>query len=220
MIGNLYKNLKRLFKMSVGYDTWWQKKQSCTIFVVRNIAPQNKTIKLFNVPIKNQCIYDLLDISYVSEADIRHSLLKGELQRKFQAGEFVVVSSNIDLLQFDKCQLGFLESMGIVDGLQVGSDGYGGLPINFKENISLVGARDGVNRVYTVPAPDKFINGLFQNSQLSISVYHNGKLLEQNIDYVVAESGGVGTGFDLVIFTNYSPPQRSRLLANYQTEIT
>jgi hypothetical protein len=205
--------------MSVGYDTWWQKKQSCTVFVVRNIAPGNKTIRLFNTPIKNQCVYDLLDIAWVSEADIRHSLLKGELQRKFLAGEITVVSSNIDLLQFDSCQLGFLESMGITDGLQVSSDGYGGLPINFKENISLIGARDGVNRIYKVPGSDKFINGLFQNSQLSISVYHNGKLLEQNIDYLVAESNGVGTGFDTIIFTNYSPPSRSRILASYQTEI-
>lgn len=202
---------------NVGYATWFDKKESCTVFIVRNIAPRGKTIKLFNVPIKNQCVYDLLDITWVSEADIRHSLLKGELQRKFKAGEITVVSSNIDLLQFDSCQLSFLESMGITDGLQV--SGAGSLPVNFKENISLVGARDGLNRIYKVPNSDKFINGTFQNSELSISVYHNGKLLEQNIDYIVAESGGVGTGFDSVIFTNYSPPSRSRILANYQTEI-
>jgi hypothetical protein len=205
--------------MSVGYDTWFLKKQSCTVFIVQNTADRKKTIKLFQVPIKFGCFYDLLDISYVSEADIRHSLLKGELQRKFLAGEFRVVSSNIDLLQFDSCQLGFLESMGITDGLQVASDGYGGLPVNFKENISLVGARDGVNRLYKVPAPDKFINGAFQNSEFSISVHHNGKLLEQGIDFIVAESGGVGTGYDSIIFTNYSTVPRSRLLASYVVEI-
>lgn len=205
---------------NVGYDTWWLKKQSCTVFVVKNIADRGKTIKLFNVPIKNQCVYDLLDIKYVSEADIRHSLLKGELQRKFKAGEITVVASNIDLLQFDKCQLSFLEEMGITDGLQVSSDGYGGLPVNFKENISLVGARDGVNRIYKVPTPDKFINGIFQNSEFNISVHHNGKLLEQGIDFIVAESGGNGSGYDSVIFTNYSPIARSRLLASYVVEIS
>lgn len=204
---------------NVGYDSWWQKKQSCTVFIVQNISSPPKTIKIFQIPIRHNCFYDLLEVSYVSEADIRHSLLKGELQRKFLAGEIRVVSSNIDLLQFDSCQLGFLESMGITDGLQVASDGYGGLPVNFKENISLVGARDGVNRLYKIPAPDKFINGIFQNSEFHISVHHNGKLLEQGIDFIVAESGGVGTGYDSVIFTNYSPIARSRLLSSYVVKI-
>lgn len=202
---------------NVGYTTWFKKKQGCTVFIVQNISSPPKTVKVFQIPIRPNCYYDLLEVSYISESDIRHALLKGELKVKLIAKELIVISSNIDLLQFDSCQLSFLESIGITDGLQI--SGAGSLPVNFKENISLVGARDGINRIYKVPNSDKFINGIFQNSELSISVYHNGKLLEQNIDYIVAESGGVGSGFDTVIFTNYSPPNRSRILANYQTEI-
>lgn len=204
---------------NVGYDTFFPLKKNCTEFVVQNISDPKKVVRVFTYPVYPGKTRNLMAISFVSEADIRHNLLKGELNLKFKAKELIVINSSIDLLQFDPCQLAFLESIGITNGLQISSDGYGGLPINFKENISLVGARDGVNRIYKVPSPDKFINGVFQNSQLSISVYHNGKLLEQNLDYVVAESGGVGSGYDLVIFTNFSPPSRSRILATYQTEI-
>jgi hypothetical protein len=206
--------------MSVGFDTFFPLAPSCTEFVVQNIADPKKVVRIFTYPVYPGRTRNLLAISFVSEADIRHSLLKGELKVKFLAKELIVTSSNIDLLQFDPCQLSFLESVGITDGLQIsGGGGPGALPINFKENISLVGARDGVNRLYKVPAPDKFINGLFQNSEFNISVYHNGKLLEQNIDFLVAESGGVGSGYDSVIFINYSPIARSRLLASYVVEI-
>jgi len=201
---------------AVGYDLWFPK--TCdTKFVVRNIARGNKTVRVWNYPILNGKTRDLMTIPAISEADIRNGLLKGELGIKFKTRELVVVESNIDLIQFDPCQKEFLESIGITVGLSAGGDGS--LPVNFKQNISLIGARDGNNRIFKVPSPDKFINGIFQNNEFRILVRHNGKGLEENIDYIVAESGGSGTGYDTIILTNMSPPPRSRLLCDYVVQI-
>jgi len=90
-----------------------------TKFIVKNIAPDKKTIKIFNIPIKYSKSYNLLNIRYVTEFDIRDSLLKGSLRRKFLAGELEIVESNMDFLQFDPIQLSFLESIGIINGLQI-----------------------------------------------------------------------------------------------------
>jgi len=102
----------------VGFETFFNKRVN-TKFVVRNIAPGNKCLHLFMYPINNGDTRDLLDIPTVSEADLRHSLLKGELLVKFLAHELEVVESTIDLLQFDPEQLAFLQSIGITTGLEV-----------------------------------------------------------------------------------------------------
>ena len=102
----------------VGFDAFFPKRVN-TKFVVRNIAPGNKCIHLFMCAINNGDTRDLLAIPTVSEADLRHSLLKGELLIKFLAHEVEVVESNIDLLQFEPEQKAFLESIGIVTGLEV-----------------------------------------------------------------------------------------------------
>lgn len=95
------------------------KKNPTTRFVVRNIAYGNKTVKVFNFPILNGKTRDLLDIPGVSEADIRHSLLKGELLIKCKQSEILVQDSDIDLLQFNDDQKSFLQSVGIIKGLEV-----------------------------------------------------------------------------------------------------
>lgn len=202
---------------NVGYDTWFEKSCPTTVFIVKNIAPRGKTIRVMGIPIRNNCQYDLLSVKYISESDIRHSLLKGDLEIKAKNGELIVLESTIDLLQFDPCQLAFLESIGITNGLQV--SGGGNLPVNFKQNISLIGARDGNNRIYNVPAPDKFINGIFRNNEFKILIRHNGKGLEEGVDYIVSESGGSGTGYDTIIFISMSPAPRSRLLCDYVVEV-
>jgi len=108
---------------NVGYDNVWPK--ICpTVFIVRNIAPGNKTVRVFGYPIRNGQVRDLMAIPYVSEADIRHALLKGNLRIKFEHEEIIVVSSNIDLLQFDECHKDFLESIGITIGLDIDGAGY------------------------------------------------------------------------------------------------
>src|SRR5690606_24175102 len=203
---------------AVGFDTWFQKKCP-TVFVVKNIAPDGKRIKIFDYPIKNGLERDLMDIPYVSEADIRHALLKGELLTKLRAGEAIVVDSNIDLLQFDECQKAFLESVGIMKGLEVVNSGGGGgdgyMPFYFKQQISLIGTKNNSNRVFTTP--ENFINGTFGNNEFRILIRHNGRDLVETIDYYVSESGGPGTGYDTIILC-FSPKPRSVLVADYVVE--
>jgi len=86
-------------------------------FVVQNTSPQIKTIKIFNYPIPYGQTRDLLQIPGVSEADIRASLLKGELQHKILAKDIIVLSSDVDLLQFNTSQKNFLQGAGIINGL-------------------------------------------------------------------------------------------------------
>lgn len=94
-------------------------------FIVQNISPQVKTIKIFNYPINYGGTRDLLQIPGVAEGDIRASLLKGELQHKLRAKDIIVICSDIDLLQFNAGQKMFLQAAGIVNGLDVGSTGGG-----------------------------------------------------------------------------------------------
>lgn len=195
---------------AVGFETWFPK-QCPTEFVVKNIAPDGKRIKIFTWPIGNGKERDLMDIDFVSEADIRHSLLKGELMTKLRAKEAIVTRSNINLLQFDECQKAFLQSVGIMEGLEVAAV-PAEIPFAFKQGIMLLGVKDNVNRVFTTP--DKFINGSFGNNDFRILIKHNGRDLVEGIDYFVAESGGPGTGYDTIVLC-FSPKPRSVLVADY-----
>jgi hypothetical protein len=106
--------------MTVGFETWGPKTNT-TVFIVRNTASKNKTIKIFNCKINNGQEKDLLAFPQVSEADIRASLLKGTLKKKLELGEIIIVRSNIDLIQFDTVQKSLLQSYGITDGVDSGS---------------------------------------------------------------------------------------------------
>ena len=90
-------------------------------FIVQNVSPQVKTIKIFQYPINYGCTRDLLDIPGVAESDIRSSLLKGELQHKILAQDIRVICSDVDLLQFNGAQKAFLQGAGIVNGLDIGT---------------------------------------------------------------------------------------------------
>ncbi|HVI41778.1 MAG TPA: hypothetical protein VM577_14090 [Anaerovoracaceae bacterium] len=116
---------------NVGYDTFFTKRPS-TRFVVKNVtdehpkwAPKGKRVRVFAYPINVGETRDLLAIPGVSEADIRHALLKGELQIKLDPNirELIVVDSDIDLLQFNDDQKAFLQSTGITKGLETTSGG-------------------------------------------------------------------------------------------------
>lgn len=102
-------------------------KNPSTKFVVRNIAAGNKRVRIFNYPIGNGKERDLLAIPGISEADIRHSLLKGQLLYKLTHSEITIVDSDIDLLQFNEDQKAFLQSHGVTVGLEV-TGGGGGFP--------------------------------------------------------------------------------------------
>lgn len=197
---------------NVGYGTWFRK-QCPTVFRVENITPA-KMVRVFRFPIPPGMSRDLMDIPDVSEADIRHSLLKGELNIKIRCNEIRVIESNIDLLQFDECQKSFLEQAGITVGLEVeGGDGYVGYL--FREGVELVGVKNGANRTYTVPAPDKFLDGVLEENEFSINVFHNGNRRIKNVDFIISESGGSGTGFDTVEFISFTPSPKSKIIANY-----
>lgn len=202
----------------VGFNTIFPK-QCDTVFRVKNIAPNNKRVRVFTLPIKNGCVRDLMTIPHVSEADIRHSLLKGELNIKLRAKEIFVVESNIELLQFGECHLQFLIDSGITVGVDPSKLGGGGnFPYAIKQQIHLIGTKDSVNRIFTVPAPDKFLNGIYDNNEFRILIKHNGRDLVETKDYFVAESGGPGTGFDTIILC-FAPRDVSVLVADYYVEI-
>lgn len=184
-------------------------------FVVQNLANPKKTIFIFNYPIPFGGSRDLLMIPGVAEGDIRASLLKGELQHKLRAQEITVLCSDIDLLQFNTAQKAFLQAGGIVNGLQVSGDE---LNTTHHEDIQLIGAVNDVNTMYSVP------EGIFfYDTTHKVIVYVNGVKQAFLDDFIIAESGGPGTGYDLIIMTvppsTYSTPS-DYLTADYYTANT
>lgn len=167
-------------------------------FIVKNIAPDKKTILIFNYPIAWGLERDLLNIPGVSEGDIRSSLLKGEIQHKLRAQEITVVCSDIDLLQFNSAQKQFLKNAGIVNGLEIDSDQ---LSFIHREDIELDGIVDDVNVIFTIPNGEKAI----VQDPYKIIVYKNGVKQFLSDDHFIAESDGPGTGYDTIIFA--LPPQ-------------
>lgn len=86
------------------------------------IRSGTKVISVFHYPINPGETRDILQIPGIQEADIRASLLKGELRHKFLCGDIGLISSNIDLLQFSDKQRSFLQSFGFSEGIQLGWD--------------------------------------------------------------------------------------------------
>lgn len=187
-------------------------------FIVRNVTPQRqKTITIFQYPIPFNQTRDLLQIPGVAEQDIRASLLKGELRHKILAKDIVVECSDIDLLQFNDDQKQFLQDAGIVKGLEVTAV-ISTLPYLWREEISLIGAKDGVNRTFYTP--DKFLNGTFTTGDhFHIHVKHNGKDLYESVDYTIGESGGPGTGYDMINLISFTPATTSLLYSTYAIKV-
>jgi hypothetical protein len=158
-----------------------------------------------------------LQIPGVAEQDIRASLLKGELRHKILAGDIVVECSDIDLLQFNDDQKKFLQDAGIIKGLEV-TGGISEIPFLLKQNVKLIGSINGSNRIFKIPSPDKFINGSFHGNIFKIQVFHNGRELIETTDYIVSESGGVGTGYDTIILVSFAPRHKSKMYSNYVVE--
>lgn len=186
-----------------------------TKFVVKNISTfRNKVIRIFHYPIPQGKTRDLLDIKGIGEADIRASLLKGELLHKIEAKEIEVVESDIDLLQFNDTQKLFLQNAGIIKGLEV-TGGSGSFGFLFKQNVPLIGVTDGINRTFYTP--NKFLNGVVSGNTFKIQVFHNGRLLIENLDYIISESAGIGTGNDMIVITSFIPNSNSKLISSYMT---
>lgn len=111
----------------MGMNVFAPNQPQCGQFVVRNTSPQKKTIFIFNYPINLYETRDLLKIPGIYEAEIKSSLMKGTLRRKFLNGDIELVISNIDLLQFTDCGIQYLEGYGFTTGVTIGYnqlDGY------------------------------------------------------------------------------------------------
>lgn len=111
----------------MGMNVFAPDQPQCGQFVVRNISPQQKTVKVFNYPINLHETRDLLKIPGIYEAEIKSSLMKGQLRRKFLNHDIELVISNIDLLQFTDCGIQYLEGYGFTTGVTIGYnqlDGY------------------------------------------------------------------------------------------------
>lgn len=90
-----------------------------------------------------------------------------------------------------------------------------------RTGVALVGPKDGANRVFRT-TPDKFVHDPTGTGK-TIEVWHNGRRLiwtptadPSQSDYMVSESGGVGTGFDTITLLTFAPGGRSALVADYQ----
>jgi hypothetical protein len=108
--------------MTVGFNTWVPK-EALTKFVVRNVSRDRKKLRIFNCPLEAGQEKDLLSLPHVSEADIRSSLLKGELFYKIKCDDITIIDSSIDLVQYEETQRTFLQNAGVTIGVDPGDSG-------------------------------------------------------------------------------------------------
>lgn len=90
------------------------KPSSNVSFIVKNNSRKN--IRIFNYGIDPGQQRDLMKIPSISEEDIRVSLLKGRLQFLVSTGQISIVSSDIEIIQFNASQQSFLQNAGISNG--------------------------------------------------------------------------------------------------------
>jgi hypothetical protein len=81
----------------------------------------------------------------------------------------------------------------------------------FRIGQPLLGPKDGINAIFTVPVGDKFTHNL---PFFSIQVYFNGQRLTLLDDYTISESGGAGTGYDTIVM-EVTPLPWDHLLVDY-----
>lgn len=88
--------------------------------------------------------------------------------------------------------------------------------VNFRWDIELDGTIDGVNTSFLIPASEKFV----QSGNIKIRAYLNGQRLLDGAsnDYVVSESGGLGTGFDTVELA-VAPEPGDKVTADFVVDI-
>ena len=75
----------------------------------------------------------------------------------------------------------------------------------------LVGSKTGTNCVFRVPNGDRFVHIL---PMFTIQIYLNGLRQAYIDDYTVLESGGLGAGYDTIVFIE-APMSDDSLLADY-----
>lgn len=184
-------------------------------FKVTNIAATRKTVLVFNYPIPFGQTVDLMQKPDISEENIKTSLIKGLLKIKILAGEITVTCSDISLVTFNQDQIDFLIYAGIETGITPTLNPYG-----LKVNVPLVGVKNGINRIFKTP--ETFLNGSIPPNYFRPTVYHNGKVLLENIDFVIEKSSiFLGTyNYDTIRITSFAPIYASQLFATYVTDST
>lgn len=81
-------------------------------FIVKNIDPIKRKIKVFGSPIPYNQTRDLLLIPGIGPSDIQDSLINGELQYKLNNKEIEIIFCDVDLLQFNSDQTSFMMENG------------------------------------------------------------------------------------------------------------
>lgn len=196
-----------------------------TYFIVKNICSYKKVVRIFHYPILHNKSRDLLDIPGVAEDDIRAALLKGEIKRKIEAKEIQIISSNMNLLQFDLQQNQFLTEAGLE---------YGGLitqqqldfPVDvrldyaWRQKVQLIGDQNGSNRIFYTPEP--FIEGQYGQNEFHIQLLFNGRNLIKDIDFVISQSGDIigSDVYNKIEIVSLSPRADHTLYVNYATKVT
>lgn len=82
----------------------------------------------------------------------------------------------------------------------------------FRDQVPLDGALNGDNRDYFIPGGEKAVHNM--NNGFKIKAYHNTRRLQET-EFVVLESGGVGTGFDTVRLTAFAPLPTGKVFADF-----
>lgn len=88
-----------------------------TSFIIKNTAPGPKKLTVMGQPIQPGQSIDLMKVPGIGEAEIRASLVKGELQKRLASGYLTVVFSDIDLTQYNSSQQVFLKDHGVNQGI-------------------------------------------------------------------------------------------------------
>jgi hypothetical protein len=161
----------------------------------------------------------------IGEADIKTSLLKGDLKHLILVGDIVVECSNVELISFSDEHQMFLAAAGITTGTSVMDLNYA-----FRINEGMIGEQDGRNRIFTTRKA--FLYGQHGQNYFRPQIFHNGGLKiggvfddpetisgtrAANIDYVVERSSIFmmpGT-YDTIRFISFSPNSHSKLSATY-----
>lgn len=81
------------------------------LFRIQNIS--NKVFRVFNRQIHPGGTYDLMRLPYISEDNIKHSLIKGELYNKLSKNQIAIIDNNIDLFIENEELANFLRNVGL-----------------------------------------------------------------------------------------------------------
>ena len=106
--------------------------------------------------------------------------------------------------------------MAVVPKLRITADDIvGTLNDKVRDHVVLDGALDGSNRVFTIPNGEKALHSL--TGGFKVKPYHGTRRL-LTAEFVVEESGGVGTGYDQIRFLYFAPKPTGRVFADFVIE--